>query len=90
MSSTSLVQSRVDTDVKNEAEAIMQSLGLDAPTAIRMFYAAVVNNQGLPFAVRRPRFNEATEAAMEDARLRRDLHGPFTTAEAAIEDALKG
>lgn len=48
MAST-LVQIRVDEDLKNEATDIFERLGLDLPTAIRVFLKKSVEERGIPF-----------------------------------------
>jgi len=48
---TTVVQTRVDETLKNEASEIFESLGLDLPTAIRMFLAKSVMVGGIPFTV---------------------------------------
>lgn len=48
MAST-LVQIRVDEDLKNEATDIFERLGLDLPTAIRIFLKKSVEERGIPF-----------------------------------------
>lgn len=48
MTST-LVQIRVDEDLKNEATDIFERLGLDLPTAIRVFLKKSVEESGIPF-----------------------------------------
>ena len=48
MAST-LVQIRVDEDLKNEATDIFERLGLDLPTAIRVFLKKSVEESGIPF-----------------------------------------
>lgn len=48
MAST-LVQIRIDEDLKNEATDIFERLGLDLPTAIRMFLKKSVEESGIPF-----------------------------------------
>ena len=37
MTETSLIQARVDTELKNDASDLFDSLGLDMTTAIRIF-----------------------------------------------------
>ncbi len=49
-----LVQFRVDEKLKNEATRIFESLGLDLPTALRMFLARSIYEHGLPFEVKIP------------------------------------
>lgn len=48
MAST-LVQIRVDEDLKNEAAGIFEQLGLDLPTAFRIFLKKSVEERGIPF-----------------------------------------
>ena len=48
MAST-LIQIRVDEDLKNEATDIFERLGLDLPTAIRVFLKKSVEESGIPF-----------------------------------------
>jgi len=89
VSMTTTVQARVDEQLKEKADQVFKSIGLDASTAIRMFLAAVVNEHGLPFQAKvRPVVIDGlaldiTEAelqeAFDDARLGRDLHGPYET-----------
>ena len=49
------MQVRIDDDIKSAADDLFTSLGFDTPTAIRMFIAAALNNNGLPFEVKKPR-----------------------------------
>ena len=46
---SSVVQVRVDTALKNQAQAIYDSLGLDLSSAIRMFLKKSVVENGIPF-----------------------------------------
>ncbi|EFQ24617.1 type II toxin-antitoxin system RelB/DinJ family antitoxin [Aminomonas paucivorans] len=46
-----LVQARIPEEVKEEAERILKTLGLDMASAIRVFVSSVVLNKGLPFEV---------------------------------------
>ncbi len=47
-----LVQIRVDEDLKNEATSIFEQLGLDLPTAFRIFLKKSVEERGIPFSMR--------------------------------------
>ncbi len=44
-----IVQARVDKELKQEVSEIYESLGLDLPTAIRMFLVRSKIERGLPF-----------------------------------------
>ena len=87
------IQIRVDDGLKASADSLFASLGLDTSTAVRMFLAAALENGGIPFAIKRLGFrkpNADLREAMEDVRLERNLHGPFSTAEEAVASLLEG
>jgi addiction module RelB/DinJ family antitoxin len=44
----------MDEDLKNEASDLFEKLGLDIPTAIRIFFKRAVTEKGIPFEVREP------------------------------------
>lgn len=46
---SSVVQVRVDTNLKNQAQEIYDALGLDLSSAIRMFLKKSVTEKGIPF-----------------------------------------
>lgn len=50
-----LVQVRVDKKLKEEVSEIFEMLGLDLPTAIRMFLVRSKLERGLPFTTRLPK-----------------------------------
>ena len=43
------VQVRVDESTRKQANAIFERIGLDVPTAIRMFLKQSIESNGLPF-----------------------------------------
>ncbi|MEX0325782.1 MAG: type II toxin-antitoxin system RelB/DinJ family antitoxin [Puniceicoccaceae bacterium] len=48
---TATVRARVDIELKQQAEAVLLSLGLTTTEAIRLFLQQVRLRRGLPFAV---------------------------------------
>ena len=52
-----VLQVRVDDELKNQASAIFNGLGMDLSTAIRMFLKKAVLERGIPFDTR---FDETT------------------------------
>jgi DNA-damage-inducible protein J len=68
---TAAVHSRIDPDIKERAEAILNQLGLSPTEAIRLFYTQIALRSGLPFEVQIP--NSVTQGAMEDSRRGRKL-----------------
>ena len=64
---TSEIRSRIEPDLKNEAQAILSRVGLNLSDAIRLFLRQVIVARGLPFEVREIP-NATTQAAMLEAR----------------------
>ena len=58
-----MIRARVSEELKAQAEAIMEAVGINPTQAITMFYKQLVLHRGLPFDVRVP--NHVTLAAME-------------------------
>ena len=61
MANTALVQAKIDPELKKEAEKRFSRFGLDSATAIRMFFAKVVQTNRMPFTVG---FDSFTETAV--------------------------
>jgi len=68
---TAAVHSRIQPEIKEQAEGILKRLGLSPTEAIRMFYTQIALRNGLPFDVSIP--NTATIKALEDSRNGRNL-----------------
>ena len=49
---TTAIQVRVDEKLKKEADLIFEDLGLDVPTAIRLFLKKVVASKSIPFELK--------------------------------------
>lgn len=79
---TAVVHSRIEPDIKHQAEAILRRLGLSPTDAIRMFYTQITLRNGLPFEVAIP--NEETVRALEDSRAGRNLER-FSSVEELFE-----
>lgn len=54
MAEQALVQARVDKELKQEVSEIYEALGMDLPTAIRMFFVRSKMVRGLPFETTLP------------------------------------
>ncbi len=58
---------RLDTELKQEAEALFSDLGMSLATAFQIFLKQAIQHQGLPFPVKRKQPNKVTLAAMKEA-----------------------
>lgn len=47
-----LIQFRINGKLKEDAEKVYAELGIDLPTAIRIFLTRSVKEQGLPFSMK--------------------------------------
>ena len=63
MRKSSSVHARIEPDLKEEAEAILKKLGLNASQAITLFYQQIRLTRGLPFVLRVP--NETTRQTLD-------------------------
>lgn len=48
---TAMIRARMKPELKNEAETILESLGLKPTEAITMFYTQIVLKKGVPFGI---------------------------------------
>jgi addiction module RelB/DinJ family antitoxin len=48
---TTLVQARVDSDIKAKTDSFFKAFGMDTATAIRIFLAKVAETGSIPFAI---------------------------------------
>ena len=64
---TTEIRSRIEPELKEEAQDILSRVGLNISDAIRLFLRQVVAARGLPFAVREIP-NATPRAAMLEAR----------------------
>ena len=68
MNETILIQIRVDEQLKAEATDVLDRLGLDLPTAVRMFLKRIVLEQGLPFSTVLPK-TDAVQKNKEEVKV---------------------
>ena len=83
------LQIRIDDTLKQQADYLFSSLGLDTSTAVRIFLNAAVEHEGIPFSVAHDTQRFSLQKAIEDSRNRRNLYGPFDTAEDALASMLE-
>ena len=80
---------RMDENKKREAEELFEKLGMTLPQAVNMFISQSLLVGGLPFEVRVPRYNAATEAAIKEANdisLGKKVVKTYSSAEKMFED----
>ncbi len=87
---TIVLQTRIDAEIKNKADRLFDSLGLDTTTAIRLFLKQAINQSRIPFEIVPPQeaFSEKTlEAIAEARRISRDASvKTYSSAKELLED----
>lgn len=73
--STTPVYARIDTNLKENAEAILSQLGITPSSAIQMMYSQIVLKRGLPFELKLPvskplNINEMTSEELDKELLK--------------------
>jgi len=68
---------RIEPEVKEQAEAILNALGISASSAITMFYKKIILRKGLPFEVKLPDHPLAI-SRMTTERLNAELEKGYT------------
>ena len=86
MYNVSCVSIEIDTDLKNQAEALFASLGLDMATAFDMFLRQSVRERKIPFDVTINVPSSETIAAMLETT---QLANNPSTKTYSVEDALR-
>jgi len=82
------LQVRIDEDTKEKAKEILDELGLDASTAVKMLFRQIVKTGTLPLEIRdtdgfRPHKAQELREAIRDAKTSKKT---FTTVDAFIKN----
>lgn len=83
MGKTATARARMEPEIKEEAEKILEECGLSASDAIGLFYRQVILRHGLPFPVQN--FNEETRTVLKKSERGLEVTR-FDSAAALFED----
>ena len=79
---TAVVNTRIDQNVKQQAEAILAQIGLSRAVAIDLFYRQIIAQRGLPFPLKLP--DPAPGVPARDAMTDREFQAMMETADGQI------
>ena len=82
MAANALVQTRINEAVKDEASAVLATMGLTISAVVRLLLTRIAHDKALPFEPLTP--NAATIAAMQEAR--KGQLKPFNSLDALMAD----
>ena len=80
------LQIRIDEAMKEAADELFSSLGLDTSTAVRIFLAIAIETGGLPFEVKR---NNHNKLSLKEALDKNNYSKPYKTAKEALNAMLE-
>lgn len=85
------IQIRIDSKTKNEAKKVLESLGMDMSSAVKIFFRQVINSKNFPCELRDEngftlRKAEILRESIADAK---NSKKTFKNGRALIKDALK-
>ena len=86
MAKTDTLHIRIEPSVKQKAEKTLNDLGLSITDAINVFLNQVILHDGIPFEIRKPRFNKETIEAIEDTKKGKNLSKTFNNADEMFEE----
>ena len=86
MAKTDILHIRLEPSVKQRAEKTFNELGLSITDAINVFLNQVILHDGIPFEIRKPKFNKETIEAIEDAKKGKNLSKTFDNVDEMFEE----
>lgn len=72
MAENAFIRARINAELKDEASAVLEQLGLTVSDVVRITLTRVAYEKGLPFELRLP--NKTTEQTLERSERGEDLH----------------
>ena len=88
---TTTINIRIDEELKKSAELLFDDLGLTMSAAITIFLKSSVNNEGIPFELKRAGISKKTEAAIAeyiDMQMNSQKYKRYDTAEELLAEAI--
>ena len=90
----SVLQIRIEEDLKKQVSDLFESLGMDIPTAVRIFFKRALVENGIPFEVKgmpSPTKQDGLNllAALHEAQRQAHEHGVDNLSEEEIEAEIK-
>ncbi len=86
MAKTDTLHIRIDPSVKEKAEKTLKDLGLSITDAINVFLNQVILNDGIPFEIKKPKYDKETIQSMEDVKNGKNLSKSFDSVDEMFEE----
>lgn len=89
MAKTANLYARIESDVKEQAESILSTLGIPASNAINMFYKQIILQRGLPFEVKIPVDRPIDASLLSDEQMDAELKKGYADMQAGKTKSAK-
>ena len=86
MAKTDTLHIRVEPNVKKKAEETLKDLGLSITEAINVFLNQVILNDGIPFEIKKPKYNKETISVMDDVKKGKNLSKTFDSVDEMFKE----
>jgi len=86
MAKTDTLHIRVEPSVKAKAEKTLKELGLSITDAINVFLNQVILHDGIPFEIKKPKFNNETKKALEETKANKNVSKTFDSVDKIFEE----
>ena len=89
MAKTDTLHIRIEPKIKQKAEKTLNELGLSITEAINVFLNQVILHDGIPFEIKKPKYNKETIQALEDTKNNINQSQPFNNVNDMFEELEK-
>lgn len=77
MARTSNIFARIEPEIKEQAEQVLEQLGIPMSNAIGLFLRQVVLQRGMPFDVKLPKSNPLVVGSLSEAQFNTEIEKGF-------------
>ncbi|MBR0161961.1 MAG: type II toxin-antitoxin system RelB/DinJ family antitoxin [Oscillospiraceae bacterium] len=82
MAKTANLYARIEPDIKEQAEEILDALGVPVSNAINMFYKQIILQRGIPFEVKLPAVPVPDMSVLTKEQLKSEIEKGFADVDA--------
>ncbi len=82
MAKTANLYARIEPEIKNQAESILDALGIPVSNAINMFYKQIILQRGIPFEVKLPAIPVPDMSELTKEQLKAEIEKGYADAAA--------
>ncbi|MCK5848957.1 MAG: type II toxin-antitoxin system RelB/DinJ family antitoxin [Caldisericia bacterium] len=78
MAKSANLYTRIEPEIKEQAETILSTLGISSSSAVNMFYKQIVLQRGIPFELKLPKKKLIDMSKVTDETINKELEKGYT------------